>query len=110
MNTLPVFIGHKYRPIEVLNLNEIHSTYAEHRRLRVFHNKGCVCVQCGVEGTQLIKAVDHSGGIHIDVYTDGFRLMTIDHILPKSKGGLDHLDNLQPMCTNCNSKKGNKTQ
>jgi len=34
-------------------------------------------------------------------------MMTVDHIVPKSKGGLRTLDNLQPMCENCNVKKGN---
>ncbi len=34
----------------------------------------------------------------------------IDHIIPKSKGGNKHLNNLQPMCCNCNLKKGNKIE
>lgn len=32
--------------------------------------------------------------------------MTIDHIIPKSKGGKDTLDNLQPMYPQCNTLKG----
>ena len=28
--------------------------------------------------------------------------MTKDHIVPKSKGGADHLDNLETMCDQCN--------
>ena len=35
-----------------------------------------------------------------------FRNMTVDHIVPQSKGGMDHLDNLQLLCGACNSKKG----
>jgi 5-methylcytosine-specific restriction endonuclease McrA len=34
--------------------------------------------------------------------------MTIDHILPRSKGGKDTLENLQPMCSSCNAKKADK--
>lgn len=32
---------------------------------------------------------------------------TADHIVPKSSGGTDDLENLQPACKNCNSAKGN---
>ena len=34
--------------------------------------------------------------------------LTIDHIFPLSKGGTNHVDNLQPLCRPCNSSKGNK--
>ena len=39
-----------------------------------------------------------------------FRNFTVDHIVPKSRGGTDHIDNLQLLCNFCNSKKGNRTQ
>ena len=35
-------------------------------------------------------------------------LMTKDHILPKSLGGPDHLNNMQSMCKRCNENKSNK--
>ena len=38
------------------------------------------------------------------------RNFTVDHIVAKSKGGTDHLDNLQLLCGACNSMKGVKTQ
>ncbi len=34
--------------------------------------------------------------------------LTLDHIFPKSKGGLDHAENLIFSCKSCNSSKGNK--
>ena len=34
--------------------------------------------------------------------------LTIDHILPLSRGGGNELKNIQPLCHRCNAKKGNK--
>jgi 5-methylcytosine-specific restriction endonuclease McrA len=34
-------------------------------------------------------------------------LMTQDHIMPRSKGGANRLENLQTMCCVCNNRKGN---
>ena len=39
-----------------------------------------------------------------------FENLTVDHIVPRSKGGTDHLDNLQLLCGHCNSVKGTRSQ
>ena len=39
-----------------------------------------------------------------------YRNLTVDHIVPKAKGGTDHIENLQLLCGACNSKKHTHTQ
>lgn len=37
----------------------------------------------------------------------GRRLMTVDHFIPKSKGGSRFVENMVPACHPCNLRKGN---
>ena len=39
-----------------------------------------------------------------------FKLFEVDHVVPKSKGGTDHLANLQLLCGSCNKIKGDRPQ
>jgi len=54
--------------------------------LRHYHH----CPSCGRRWSALVKP-------------------TVDHILPLSRGGSNHITNLQPLCNLCNSRKGVKT-
>ena len=43
-------------------------------------------------------------------YPFHFRNLTVDHKIPQSKDGTDHIENLQLLCAACNSTKGTGTQ
>lgn len=43
------------------------------------------------------------------VYCGDSRDLTLDHVLPKSKGGPTNWNNLVTACKRCNSRKGNAT-
>lgn len=43
------------------------------------------------------------------VYCGSKKNLTIDHVIPKSRGGLNTWTNLATCCTKCNALKGDKT-
>lgn len=109
--TVPDVFYHMSKGKERLQINKDMSVNLLSQRLILFRLKGVVCVSCGRVGT-VFKAQSHSKGNqvipHLNLYTaDGF-LMTKDHIIPKSKGGINCHSNYQTMCSPCNSRKGSK--
>lgn len=56
--------------------------YYERRRLNIFKGDGFKCLACGKT-----------------------EQLTIDHIIPKAKGGSDRRNNLQTLCYECNQRK-----
>lgn len=101
-------------------LDVILAKYEKNWRLKVFVHKGLACSNpdCDKEGDRIVYWYDYgwtppqdgavfSKGLHIDVLA-GDTLMTVDHVLPKSKGGTNHIDNLVPMCSPCNQRKADK--
>jgi len=81
-------------------------------RLLTFKEKGVDCVACSTKGRFLaLEKYIADRVYHINLYgldAEGNEvLMTKDHILPKSKGGPDTLENMQTMCSPCNFFKSN---
>ncbi len=61
------------------------------QRKKIYSRDNYRCVRCNKRG-QLQLGV----------------ILTIDHIIPRSKGGSNALSNLQTMCRDCNRDKGDK--
>lgn len=106
------FVGPDNKPIQVNIEGTMHRINIRSLRLQCF-KKSKRCVRCGLKGT--VMSVDtftiksDRQGAHFNLYAEfegKSRLMTKDHTIPKSKGGADHLDNLETMCDQCNHKKG----
>lgn len=55
------------------------------RRQNIYARDGNRCVNCGAT-----------------------ELLTLDHIVPRSKGGTNRSENLQTMCRDCNQAKANR--
>lgn len=82
------------------------------QRYQLFASKGVECIECGLKGEYfgLEKTKKDEGNrYHFNLYgiRDGVEIiLTKDHIIPKSKGGSNTLDNYQIMCFDCNMEKG----
>ncbi len=86
-----------------------HINIAGSIRLQVFLEKGRKCFDCGLEATKCFAERKDSKTYHVNFY--GYNslgeeiLFTKDHILPQAYGGPDTLENLVPMCAQCNRSK-----
>lgn len=73
-------------------------------RHRVFERDGYRCKTCGLQGW---RERFPRGGYGHPTRRDGV-FLSIDHIVPRSKGGPSEEGNLQTLCTRCNTAKGVK--
>lgn len=82
------------------------------------------CVKCGKQGIiWSLESTKMNERPHLNLYADlgdqpltrfrglnvdGLVLMTIDHLIPRSKNGKDDPSNVVSMCSICNAAKGNQ--
>ena len=111
----------EFRPDQVLPFtgqNAPNKLYCSHMvkmtslRYQTF-KKSLMCKCCGLYGTVMLLELPNNGGDicrpHFNLYAEREGVlvqMTKDHIQPKSKGGRDHINNMQTMCSRCNELKG----
>jgi 5-methylcytosine-specific restriction endonuclease McrA len=78
--------------------------YAHNRRARILANGGTFTAE---EWQQLKAAYDHTclrcGRREPDIH------LTIDHVVPLTKGGTHEAANIQPLCFSCNARKRTRT-
>lgn len=63
---------------------------------------------CGIFGVRQWRAIRVAYG-HICLRCLQSKPLTVDHVVPVSKGGLDCVCNIQPLCLECNVKKHART-
>lgn len=105
--------------IDLIRNGDTHALVGEHRvkvsgvRLTTFATKGTDCICCGREG-KFFRIEDNGSGPHLNLYAYGTdnqeKLMTRDHIIPRSKNGPETVENMSPMCLRCNNVRGTKDQ
>ena len=67
-------------------------------RAQVLRRDGWQCRGCGWSPGDYIPSAPTGRPL--------YRGLEIDHIYPRSRGGSDDINNLQVLCTSCNTKKG----
>lgn len=77
-------IHHKNRKARVRNAEGYFTELEWNQLVEKYNHK---CLWCGTQDKEL----------------------TADHIIPITKGGTNYIDNIQPLCGSCNSKKHTKT-
>lgn len=114
---LPFVKSRKYREARPVKTYAGKPVYMDSLRYHTFLNSGLVCVGCGLTATFFALETtqfnaENSDHFHFNLYgidEEGDEvLFTKDHIFPKSRGGKNHISNLQTMCAVCNTKKGSK--
>jgi 5-methylcytosine-specific restriction endonuclease McrA len=127
-----LYVRHAIFPIEkilpmlkCMNTVRSKTKYLEHdgfkiktnsRKYRCF-KKSINCCHCGIEGKffaaekSKVTMPEHYCFNLYGLDENGKEiLMTCDHIVPKSKGGSNSIDNVQTLCWKCNVLKDNKME
>jgi len=103
MQILP---NHNFEFIKEYSFDDL-SDYVKHRRLKLFIQKGTKCATCQKDHTRLILGKGNNNDLHVDLYDEQLTsMLTVGHIIPKSKGGTYEMWNIRPLCHECNFAEG----
>jgi hypothetical protein len=107
-NEILKLVGEKERVNISIKSGDFSVNLNTHRLLLFKKSRTCCC--CGIEGTVIRMERIKNETPHFNLYAirnNKLVLMTKDHIIPRSKGGLDCMNNYQTMCIICNNIKKN---
>lgn len=108
--TTPLSILETIKPIGYQQIYG-YGVNVKHSQLDVF-KKSTTCAKCGLSASFFAierYSEDLCLHFHLKLYAlkeSKEMTMTIDHIIPKYRGGLNKLDNYQTLCWDCNQRKG----
>ncbi len=97
----------KRKSYSFIGLNGHKYTYSyPSKHARLMHKMGMVCVSCRKHAAYYVL-VSSMGKYMVWALTESGEPFTLDHHIPRSKGGSNRISNLRVMCDVCNQKKGN---
>jgi hypothetical protein len=98
---LPKFVQLKNTAVKV----GAHNQTTLHRLYIMSKTQELKCSCCGIVPKYIVYK---NQALQIIVENNNF--LTLDHIIPKSEGGSDCVENMQIMCRFCNGRKGSKIE
>ena len=110
---LPLTEQHAYKGVrkEGESKQVYHSNYCKRHKANISHLKSRrYAREKGCEGSHTLHEWEELKTLFNNkcAICDEVKKLTKDHIIPLSKGGSDFIENIQPLCKSCNSKKHNK--
>lgn len=107
---LPFYKQHAYQGVRKKNESKqvYHRNYCRNNPKNIAHLKSRrYAREQGAKGSHSLKeweSLKEKYSNRCGFCNEGKKL-TKDHIIPLSEGGTDYIDNIQPLCRNCNSQK-----
>lgn len=109
---LGYFHVHEEIPLESFNESYLNDSLGKmtYRRYRMVLNQGVVCSICKVACTKALRITVHTAPDKdvIQFFSEDMKkILTLGHVWPLSRGGINCNYNLRPLCQECNQLEKN---